>query len=172
MQALGASRLLLGGEVDSAKAVENQSDTDSDDTLPMSEAIATADALFSGDATSLFGLNLSAIALMPTGDDGFAADEQAAPVTERWLSAATLRQAMQPAGVDAWTRTHALLDLHLAASDTAALGSDIAGRSGANGCFATLTLSSPSSGMGDSGVGDALQILRPQTALQEGMKLG
>ena len=144
-------------------------------TVPMNDAIAAAHALFGEKAAPL----LAKSPVLTWEDISVAnlaiaeAAEVAEPsVTEPWLSAATLRQAMPSATIDGWARTHALLDAHLAASDLAALGSDVAGQSGVNGSFATLALSSPTSGIGDSGFGNPLQTLRPQTALQEGVKLG
>ena len=140
-------------------------------TVPMNDAIAAAHALFGEKAAPLL-----AKSPVLTWEDisvaNLAIAEVAEPsVTEPWLSAATLRQAMPSATIDAWARTHALLDAHLAASDLAALGSDPAAQSGGNASFAALALSSGTQNMGEGMGNSGLDNLPPpQRALQAEIK--
>jgi Ca2+-binding RTX toxin-like protein len=75
--------------------------------------------------------------------------------------------------VNRWAVTHALLDAHLAGSDTEALGGDLAYRYGLAGTLAGIGTGPALAVLGDPRLGSGAQPLQPLSALQEGLvKLG
>jgi trimeric autotransporter adhesin len=73
----------------------------------------------------------------------------------------------------AWSLTDALLTAHLAGSDTAALGGDLAFQYGQNNSLAGMGLTSAQTVMDDASFGTAAQTLKPLNELQVGVvKLG
>ena len=74
---------------------------------------------------------------------------------------------------NAWSVMNALLDAHLAGSDTEALGGDFAYRYGLTGSLAGLALSPAQGILSGAQFGSAPQTLQPLAGLQEGLvKLG
>jgi len=73
----------------------------------------------------------------------------------------------------AWSMTDALLTAHLAGSDTAALGGDLAYQYNLNGSLTGIGLASAQTVMNDANFGTAPQMLKPLNELQAGVvKLG
>lgn len=71
-------------------------------------------------------------------------------------------------GLTSWAVTNALLDHHLAGSDDAALGGDLAYWYGRNGSFSGISLQAAQQVIGASGFGSDAQALRPFSGLQDG----
>jgi hypothetical protein len=72
-----------------------------------------------------------------------------------------------------WTLMNALLDAHLAGSDDAALGGDLAYQYGMNGNLSGIATGAAQDVLGNSQFGTQAQSLRPLATLQEGpVKLG
>lgn len=72
-----------------------------------------------------------------------------------------------------WSMTDALLTAHLSASDTAALGGDLAYQYNLNNSLAGMGLASAQTVMNDANFGTAPQTLKPQAELQTGaVRLG
>jgi hypothetical protein len=67
-----------------------------------------------------------------------------------------------------WTLTDTLLDAHLAGSDAAALGGDLAYQYNVNGTLAGIGLASAQTVINDTNFGVAPQLLRPLADLQTG----
>jgi hypothetical protein len=65
--------------------------------------------------------------------------------------------------------TNALLDAHLAGSDTEALGGDLAYRYGLAGTLAGIGTGPAQAVLGDPRFGSGAQSLQPLSALQEGL---
>ena len=81
-------------------------------------------------------------------------------------------QAQTP-GLTSWQVTNALLQYHLAATDDAALGGDLAYWYGHDGTLAGMSLQAAQQVIGASGFGSDAQQLHPFSGLQEGLvKLG
>ena len=73
----------------------------------------------------------------------------------------------------AWSMTDALLNAHLASSDTAALGGDLAYQYNQNNTLAGIGLASAQTVMNDANFGTAPQTLKPLNELQVGgVRLG
>ena len=77
-------------------------------------------------------------------------------------------QAQIPA-LTSWQVTNALLQFHLAASDDAALGGDLAYWYGRNGTLAGLSVQAAEQAIGAPGFGAEAQQLHPFSGLQEGL---
>jgi len=77
-------------------------------------------------------------------------------------------RAADPA-LDRWTLMNALLDAHLAASDDAALGGDLAYQYGLHGTLAGIGTGAAQDVLGSAQFGVQAQQLRPLATLQEGM---
>ncbi|MBW7900200.1 MAG: hypothetical protein H3C26_01900 [Rhodocyclaceae bacterium] len=71
-------------------------------------------------------------------------------------------------GVTNWALTNALANFHLAGSDTAAIGGDLAYQYGRNGTLAGIGLGAAQQVIGDTAFGSQAQALRPLSGLQEG----
>ncbi len=71
-------------------------------------------------------------------------------------------------GLTRWAITNALTQFHLAGSDTAALGGDLAYQYGRNGTLAGIGLTAAQEVLGDVQFGAQAQTLRPLAGLQEG----
>ncbi|MCR4304001.1 MAG: hypothetical protein NUV63_07230, partial [Gallionella sp.] len=67
-----------------------------------------------------------------------------------------------------WNLTDSLLSAHLAGSDTAALGGDLAYQYNLNGALAGIGLASAQTVMNDAGFGVSPQQLHPLAELQTG----
>jgi Ca2+-binding RTX toxin-like protein len=67
-----------------------------------------------------------------------------------------------------WSMTNALLTAHLAGSDTAALGGDLAYQYNLNGSLAGIGLASAQTELGNASFGVAPQLLQPLAGLQTG----
>jgi hypothetical protein len=75
--------------------------------------------------------------------------------------------------LDRWTLMNALLDAHLAGSDDAALGGDLAYQYGLNGSLAGIATNAAHDVLGSAQFGTQAQQLRPLATIQEGLvKLG
>ena len=68
----------------------------------------------------------------------------------------------------AWNLTDALLSAHLAGSDTAALGGDLAYQYNFNGTLAGIGLTAAQAELGNASFGVAPQLLQPLAGLQTG----
>jgi Ca2+-binding RTX toxin-like protein len=75
----------------------------------------------------------------------------------------------QAGAPNAWALTNALLDMHLAGSDTDAIGGDLAYRYGLAGSLAGIALTPAQGIMADPGFGSAPQQLQPLQQLQNGL---
>lgn len=76
-------------------------------------------------------------------------------------------------GLTSWALTQALSDFHLAGSDTAALGGDLAYQYGNNGNLSNVGLTAAQSILSDPAFGSSAQTLKPLAGLQEGaLRLG
>ena len=76
-------------------------------------------------------------------------------------------------GLTSWAVTNALTQFHLAGSDTAALGGDLAWQYGRNGTLAGIGVNAAQEVLGDAQFGVQAQQLRPLAGLQEGaVRLG
>ena len=71
-------------------------------------------------------------------------------------------------GVTAWTLSDALTRFHLAASDAAAYGGDLAYWYGRNGNFSGISVAAAQQIIGAAGFGAEAQQLHPFSGLQEG----
>lgn len=71
--------------------------------------------------------------------------------------------------IDRWSITHALLDAHLAGSDTAALGGDLAYEYGARGNLTGMGITAAQAALSDARFGTAAQALHPWPALSSGV---
>ena len=79
----------------------------------------------------------------------------------------------QSPGLSSWAMTNALLQAHLAASDEAAIGGDLAYWYGRNGALTGISLNAAQQVLGAANFGADAQTLRPFAGLEEGMvKLG
>ncbi|MBI5921976.1 MAG: hypothetical protein HY847_10075 [Betaproteobacteria bacterium] len=75
--------------------------------------------------------------------------------------------------LSSWTLTSALTQFHLAASDSSALGGDLAYQYGKNGSLSGIGLASAQDIIGDAQFGAQAQALKPLSGLQEGaVRLG
>ncbi|WP_313951981.1 calcium-binding protein, partial [Accumulibacter sp.] len=74
-------------------------------------------------------------------------------------------------GLTSWALINGLSTFHLAASDTAALGGDLAYQYGQNGTLAGIGATSARQVIGEAGFGTQAQVLRPLAGLQEGARL-
>jgi len=72
-------------------------------------------------------------------------------------------------GLANWNLTNALLDFHLAGSDTAALGSDLAYQYGRSGTLAGISAVAAHGVIDSAGFGTAAQTLQPLAGLQQGV---
>ncbi len=80
---------------------------------------------------------------------------------------------VQSPGLTSWALTNALLQFHLAGSDDAALGGDLAYWYGRRGSLAGMSLSAAQQVIGAAGFGADAQQLHPFSGLQDGLvKLG
>ncbi|MCX7168730.1 MAG: hypothetical protein NTY41_00165, partial [Proteobacteria bacterium] len=70
--------------------------------------------------------------------------------------------------LSSWTLTSALTQFHLAASDSSALGGDLAYQYGKNRTLSGIGLASAQTVIGDAQFGAQAQVLRPLSGLQEG----
>jgi Ca2+-binding RTX toxin-like protein len=70
--------------------------------------------------------------------------------------------------LSAWALTNALSQFHLAGSDSAALGGDLAYQYGRNGMLAGIGVSAAQQALGDPGFGNQAQTLQPLSGLQVG----
>jgi Ca2+-binding RTX toxin-like protein len=76
-------------------------------------------------------------------------------------------------GLTSWAITNAMTQFHLAGSDTAALGGDLAYQYGRNGTLAGIGLTAAQEVLGDAQFGVQAQTLRPLAGLQDGaVRLG
>ena len=75
----------------------------------------------------------------------------------------------QTPGLTSWALTNALLQFHLAASDDAALGGDLAYWYARNGNLAGMSLQAAQQVIGDVGFGSDAQQLHPFTGLRDGL---
>jgi hypothetical protein len=75
----------------------------------------------------------------------------------------------QAGAPSSWSAMNSLLDTHLASSDTAALGGDLAYQYGANGSLAGLALTPVQGELASAQFGTSAQTLQPLAGLQEGM---
>lgn len=88
------------------------------------------------------------------------------------VNAFSQAQAETP-GLTSWQVTNALLQFHLAATDDAALGGDLAYRYGRSGTLAGVSIQAAQEVVGAPGFGSEAQQLLPFSGLQEGLvKLG
>ena len=71
-------------------------------------------------------------------------------------------------GLTSWALTNALTQFQLSASDSAALGGDLAYQYGKNGTVAGIGLTAAQQMIGDTNFGSQAQTLRPLAGLQEG----
>jgi hypothetical protein len=74
----------------------------------------------------------------------------------------------QSPGLTSWAVTNALLQYHLAGSDDAALGGDLAYWYGRNGGFAGISVQAAQAAIGAAGFGSDAQQLHAFSGLQEG----
>jgi uncharacterized protein YuzE len=82
---------------------------------------------------------------------------------------AAIASAFDAAGqVDNWSLTNALLDAHLAGSDTEAIGGDLAYQYGVNGTLSGIGVSTAQEVLNAPQFGAGTQTLRPLEELQQG----
>jgi trimeric autotransporter adhesin len=74
----------------------------------------------------------------------------------------------QSPGLSSWAMTNALLQAHLAASDEAAIGGDLAYWYGKNGALTGISLNAAQQVLASASFGSDAQTLRPFNGLQEG----
>ena len=75
----------------------------------------------------------------------------------------------QSPGLSSWAMTNALLQFHLAGSNEAALGGDLAYWYGKNGSLAGMSIDAAQQVIGAAGFGSDAQALHPFSGLQDGL---
>jgi hypothetical protein len=116
--------------------------------------------------------NLQIIAETMTGFDRGSTDPLLSKAIQNFNFTAIVNDFDQASGSNAnfmhWSATNSLLAAHLSASDTDALGGDLAYQYGKAGNFSAIGVTAAQSILADAAFGSGAQALKPLAGLQEG----